>query len=179
VQKKTLTAILVPTILLSLLCGYYVAPMFVPKRYLDAVVIAYETSEGKGFLEMHNLITNIGENQSRTRMAVGNTYVELKYISLGNATVVAAETQLDAQYSTRITGTVTTDLSYLAHSSFNVTTNKYTFTETVYINATGAHWAASGDNNMYAIAALQGGTMLQWNANDNITITWVFSFSYG
>jgi len=96
----------------------------------------------------------------------------LKYISIGNATASASLTQLSTEY-TRAEGTVSDLWLYNGEDyAFNCT-KKFTFTETVTLNAAGWHWASSGDNNMYAVANFDETT---FQANWNLTITWVGVF---
>lgn len=184
ISKKRLSLLVTSTVLLSLLAGLMVNAYVLPHGTLkgkDNVIVFAERQVGNdvvvGYWSVGNLLTNIAENETRTRMAANASYVNVGWISLGNATPAVTLTQLTTQY-TRETATINTPFTYGSHSSFNIT-KKYTFTETVWLNAAGAHWAYTGDNNLYACAYLQtGGASLEWNSGDNVTITWIFTFSY-
>lgn len=54
--------------------------------------------------------------------------------------------------------------------------NKWTFTETVTLDCAGLHWASSGDNNLYACANFPDGSQ-KFNANENLTATWVCTYN--
>ena len=135
------------------------------------VFVTIETPMGAKAIPIHNVITNIGEQQAAERFRTGASYTALEYISIGNATASSSLTQLTTEY-TRAQGTVSSLWTYSGDSAFNCT-HKFTFTETVTLNCAGWHWASSGDNNMYACANFDQTT---FQANWNLTITWVGVF---
>ncbi|RLG99274.1 hypothetical protein DRO19_02715 [Candidatus Bathyarchaeota archaeon] len=136
------------------------------------VFVTVETPMGVQAIPIHNVITNIGEQQAAERFRTDGSYTALKYISIGNATASASLTQLSSEY-TRVEGTVSSLWQYNGEDyAFNCT-KKFTFTETVTLNAAGLHWATSGDNNMYAVANFDQTT---FQNNWNLTITWVVVF---
>ena len=135
------------------------------------VFVTIETPMGIKSIPIHNVITDIGEQQAAERFRTGASYTALKYISVGNATESSSLTQLTTEY-TREEGTVSSLWTYNGDAAFNCT-KKFTFTETVTLNAAGWHWASSGDNNMYACANFDQTTFQNgWN----LTITWVGVF---
>ena len=136
------------------------------------VFVTIETPMGIRSIPIHNVITNIGEQQAAERFRTGGSYTALEYISIGNATASASLTQLSSEYA-REQGTVSSLWLYNGEDyAFNCT-KKFTFSETVTLNAAGWHWAASGDNNMYAVANFDQTT---FQPNWNLTITWVGVF---
>jgi len=136
------------------------------------VFVTIETSMGIRSIPIHNVITDIGEQQAAERFRTGGSYTALEYISIGNATASASLTQLTVEYA-REQGTVSALWLYNGEDyAFNCT-KKFTFSETVTLNAAGWHWAASGDNNMYAVANFDQTT---FQPNWNLTITWVGVF---
>jgi len=184
ISGKRLSLVIAVTLTIGLVSGLLLNASIFPHGIVNAkdnVLVFYERQVGNdvvtGQFLIGNTITDIGENETRTRWSTNGTYVNIGWISLGNATPAVTLTQLTTQY-TRETATINTPFTYGSHSSFNVT-KKYTFTETVWLNAAGAHWAYTGDNNLYACAYLQaGGAALEWNLNDNVTVTWIFTYSY-
>jgi len=136
------------------------------------VFVTIETPMGIRSIPIHNVITNIGEQQVAERFRTGGTYTALEYISIGNATASAGLTQLSTEYA-REQGTVSDLWLYNGEDyAFNCT-KKFTFSETVTLNAAGWHWAASGDGNMYAVANFDETT---FQPNWNLTITWIGVF---
>ena len=135
------------------------------------VFVTIETPMGIREIPIHNVITNIGEQQAAERFRTGGSYTALEYISIGNATASSSLTQLSTEYA-REQGTVSDLWLYNGDYAFNCT-KKFTFTETVTLNAAGWHWAASGDNNMYAVANFDQTT---FQPNWNLTITWIGVF---
>jgi len=143
-----------------------------PKTSIGAnVFITIETPMGIREIPIHNVITDIGEQQAAERFRTDGSYTALKYISIGNATASASLTQLTTEY-TRAEGTISDLWTYNGDSAFNCT-KKFTFTETVTLNAAGWHWASTGNNNMYAVANFDQTT---FQANWNLTITWIGVF---
>ena len=140
----------------------------------DNVFIVMETASGRHTIAQHNVITDIGETRtgefhnSNTTSANG-----VLWISIGNATAGTGLTQLTSQYGTRFLGTVQ-NWTNGGDFAYNITYT-HMFTETQNINCAGAHWSDSGDGNLYAVANFVGGAAT-FNTNDNLTITWVFTF---
>lgn len=134
------------------------------------VFIFIETTKGSWQLGSGNVITNIGEQETRDRHSQNDTYVAVNWISIGNVTAGATKTQLDSEYQRKL-GSVT-EWTNSGDYAFNLTMT-HMFTETQRIDGTGAHWASSGDNNMYACANFDATT---FNSNDNVTIVWAFTY---
>lgn len=179
VRKNSLVAVLwIVSVVLAFGAGYAVENLLLvskgPSRTVAGanVFVTIETPMGIYEIPIHNVITNIGEQQAAERFRTGGTYTALKYISIGNATASASLTQLSTEY-TRAEGTVSSLWQYNGEDyAFNCT-KKFTFTETVTLNAAGWHWASSGDGNMYAVANFDQTT---FQPNWNLTITWVGVF---
>ena len=169
VQTTGITAI----ILCAFLLGYFASPQIQRHGYKANVFIGYELFSGNSEFETHNVVTDIGEAQIELRCSTNGTYVFFGYISIGNATASASLTQLTTQYDRKL-GTVVRWTNG-GDSAFNVT-YKWTFTETVSLNCAGNHWADSGDNNMGAVANFPTGAQI-FNANENLTARWVWTFN--
>ena len=138
----------------------------------DNVFIVMETAHGKTVLSSHNVITDIGENRTAAYHWNLTTANLVNYISVGNATAGTGLTQLTTQYD-RFLGTVA-NWTNGGDYAFNVTYT-HQFNETQSIDCVGAHWASSGDNNLYAVANFVGGATV-FNDNDNLTAIWVFTY---
>lgn len=183
-QTRTVTIKSQHLILLVCICllsGAIIAWGFTPtlQRHFDPepdvnVYIGYELFSGKSELQAGNLITNIGENQTCIRFHTNGTYVRLQWISIGNATAAASLTQLTTQHD-RKGGTLSNIWTSSGDQSFNVT-YKWTFASTVNLNCAGSHWAASGDNNMFACADFPSGAQT-FTSGENLTVKWVFTFN--
>jgi len=132
--------------------------------------------------EVGNTITWLGENETSDRFSVNATYVATGWISLGNASDnIWTRTKLNiAEFSRDQGAVVTPNLPYgnPSHSAYTVFLSK-TFVAHTTINATGLQWSGTGDsdNNLFAVAYLQGGTQLLWNIGDQLNVTWTISFS--
>jgi hypothetical protein len=134
-----------------------------------------------------NVMTTILENDVRDWMGFGNQTSltnSTKWISLGNATTIsAALTKLPYEattgnFSRNGTGTNIAWYNTTAnHYAFNVTFTWYC-TATVAVNATGLHWDnnPNSNNNMAACAWLTDGTIHQFTATSNCTVTWCITF---
>ncbi|MGQ9624778.1 MAG: hypothetical protein ACUVT9_05345 [Candidatus Bathycorpusculaceae bacterium] len=150
----------------------YIAPRSPSRTIAGAnVFVTIQTDMGVYAIPIHNVITDIGEDYVRDCMQSGGTVTPIKYISIGNATASTTLTQLTTQYA-REEGTISDDWDYNGDPAYNVT-HKFTFTETVNLNAAGGHWGASGDNNMYSVANFDATT---FQNNWNLTIIWVYVF---
>lgn len=144
------------------------------------VFVTIQTEMGTYDIPIFNLITNIGENQTATRMRVDGTYVAVKYISLSNdASASATWTKLPNEATTlgaaRAAGTVSDLWLYGGvDAAYNVT-NKFTFTGDITLQCAGANWSPTGgsDNNLYAAANF---AETAFASSWNLTITWVFVF---
>lgn len=131
-----------------------------------------ERYSGTSELQQHNVITNIGENRTGEFLNTNTTSAYgVLWISIGNATASASLTQLTTEY-TRSLGTVN-NWTNGGDFAYNLT-HKFTFAETVNINAAGAHWSNAGDGNMYSVANYLGGAET-YNSGENLTIIWVFT----
>lgn len=161
---------------LGLVCASFSAVFFAKQNQnvtvKDNVFVVMETANGKTRFSQHNVITDIGENYTAAFLWDGTYTALVDYVSVGNATAGTSLTQLTTQYA-RWQGSVA-NWTNSGDYAFNVTYT-HTFTETQNINCAGAHWASSGDNNLYAVANFVGGAVT-FNSNDNLTITWVFTF---
>jgi len=175
ITKRKFLLVVTLCSILAFSSGYLLSNGFVqPVSRVKAganVFVTIETPMGVKAIPIHNVITNIGENQSATRFRTGASYTALEYISIGNATASSSLTQLTTEY-TRAQGTISSLWLYNGDAAFNCT-KKFTFTETVTLNAAGWHWNSTGDGNMYACANFDQTT---FQANWNLTITWVGVF---
>lgn len=124
-----------------------------------------------------NVITNIGENQTGQRVGINGTYVQVRWISLGNATASATLTKLTTEATTN--GAIRKLASYVNFTysgdfAFNITC-KFYFTGDITLNCAGAHWSdvSNSDNNMYSCADF---TQTAFANNWNMTITWMYVF---
>lgn len=140
----------------------------------DNVFIVIEKPGFNARFSQHNVITNIGENRTG-EFHNSNTTSEngVLWISIGNATAISSLTQLTSQYGSRFLGTVQ-NWTNGGDFAYNITYT-HQFSETQNINCAGAHWNDTGNGNLYAVANFGGGATT-FNNNDNLTITWVFTF---
>lgn len=139
----------------------------------ENIYFFYEKASGSSYAEGHNVITNIGENRTGQFHSQNTTSENgVLWISIGNATASASLTQLTSEYL-RWEGTAVEWMNG-GDFAYNLTYT-HMFTETQNIDCAGSHWDGSGNNNLYAVANLAGGAQT-FNANDNITITWVKTF---
>lgn len=176
IDKKSLVLgfLLCVALVGALLSASYITT-FTTYTIKDNVFIVIERPSGKATFSSHNVITDIGENRtgefhnSNTTSANG-----VLWISIGNATAAAGLTQLTSQYGSRFLGTVQ-NWTNSGDFAYNITYT-HMFSETQNINCAGAHWADTGDNTLYAVANFGGGATT-FNSNDNLTITWVFTFN--
>jgi len=175
-RKIIQTVLMVLTLLCSALAGYGVASWYYqasqPKHYKANVFFEYELFSGLSNLEVHNVVTDIGEEQIRGRCSSNGTFVGFFFISIGNATASTSLTELTTEYDRQLGAIV--NWTYSGDSAFNCT-YKWTFTETVNLSCTGSHWASSGDNNMGACANFPEAQT--FNANENLTVRWVWIFN--
>lgn len=170
--KFALTLTLVAILFLSI--GYSMQFRKSRKTSLKAnVFFVYELQEGTSNLEVHNVITNIGENYTRNAFSVNSTLYAVQWISIGNATASTSLTQLTTEYD-RKQGTLA-NWTNSGDSAFNCT-YKWTFTETVNLNCAGGHWGPSGNNNLYACANFPDGDVT-FNSGENLTVTWVYTYN--
>jgi len=169
IQTTGITAI----ILCAFLLGYFISPTTQQNRYKANIFIGYELFNGNNELKTHNVVTDIGELQIELRQSTNGTYVYFGYISIGNATASQTLTELTQEYD-RQAGTIVRWTNG-GDSAFNCT-YKWTFTETVSLNCAGNHWAISGNNNMGAVANFPSGAQV-FNANENLTARWVWTFN--
>jgi len=153
--------------------GYFVKGNFVNShktpRVAGNVYVTIESPTGMYDVLESNIITDIGEQAVRN--GVCGSAVDVKYIALGNSTVSQSKMKLDVEYARAEASRVTwiKDGDY----AFNIT-RKFTFTETVTLNAAAAHWSGNANaNDCFALANFQQTT---FQANWNLTITWVFIF---
>jgi hypothetical protein len=135
------------------------------------VYFTVESANGVSDWFTGNVITDIGENA--TLYGVSGVAFDVKYISIGNATASQTLTQLTQEYARSVADSVTYWV-YSGDYAKNVT-KKFTFSETVTLNAAGLHWASSGNGNMYAVANFPSQQTFQ--ANWNLTITWMLVFN--
>jgi len=176
ISKRKFVLALALCFVVAFSSGYAIQNVLLPRSVSRVrgganVFVTIETPMGIMDVPIHNVITDIGEQQAATRFRTGASYTALEYISIGNATADSSLTQLTTEYA-REQGTVSSLWTYNGDSAFNCT-KKFTFTETVTLNCAGWHWASSGDNNMYAVANFDQTT---FQNNWNLTITWVGVF---
>jgi hypothetical protein len=169
-MKAVQTCGIVVALLCAFLAGYLVAPVE-QRGWRANVFVGYELFGGSTELSTHNVVTDIGEAQIRTRGSTGATYVAFSYISIGNATAGQTLTQLTTQYARELGAVV--DWTNAGDSAFNVT-YMWTFSETVNLNCAGNHWASSGDGNMGAVAGFPSGAQT-FNSGENLTVRWVWT----
>jgi len=176
-SKVRFTAIIFFIILASCMGTYaFIDYLWVTKLHQNPtlranVLFIFERAGATESFMSGNVITNIGENYTRCAFSRGGTWLEIQYISIGNATAAPTLTQLTSEYS-RQQGTITEWING-GDYAFNVTYT-WTFTATVNINAAGAHWESTGNGNMYAVANFPSAQT--FNANDNCTVRWIFTY---
>ena len=166
--------------LLCTLCfsgGYILNRTFVTQRHgvtrAEANLFVFaETVDGTYELYSGNVITNIGENQTRCFHSrnMTSTYA-LYWISIGNVTAGATKTQLDSEFD-RQQGTISewvNDGDYALNSTY-----KFNFASAVITNSSGIHWNSAGDGNLYACANY---AQTSWAINDNCTILWSITYN--
>ena len=134
------------------------------------VYVTVESPMGVYSLLEGNVITDIGENA--TRYGVCNAAVNVNYIAIGNSTIAQTKTKLDSEYTRSVADS---RIFWVSNGdyAFNIT-KKFTFTETVTLNAAAAHW--SGTANAQDCFALASFTQTTFQLNWNLTITWEFIF---
>lgn len=182
-NKKTLIAFTLTAILFTSL-GYAIKSL--PLGHRDPQLKAnvfyfFETAKGSYSGGSGNLITNIGERYVRNILGFQNasgTENATKWISLSNVgsplvTWTELNTEVTANGFGRALGTVTawnngTDYAY------NVS-KKFTATGTQQLQTAGLQWSgvASSDNNLFSADTF---TQTTFEANDNLTITWVITW---
>jgi len=127
-----------------------------------------------------NIITDLAENNVRDLLAFGNSTLDTnqtEYISFGNSTIAQTKTVLDvecdaeANFSRTLGDVLPWWNSTGSDWAFNVTVTRIA-NATVTINATGLHWFASGDLDLFALAAIAQTT---FNSGDEITVLWVIT----
>jgi len=134
------------------------------------VYVTIESPMGVYDLLEGNVITDIGENA--TRYGVCNVAVDVNYIAVGNSTISQTNTKLDTEY-TRSAADSRVFWTSSGDYAFNIT-KKFTFTQTVTLNAAAAHWSGTANaNDAYALAAI---TQTTFQSSWNLTITWVFVY---
>ena len=178
-MERKVKVLLALTWALSIVCsvfaGYALAVWLPAQRHGVAkpsanVVILWEHAGGTDVLYSGNVITDIGEQHLRDMAANGGTFEAIKYISIGNASASASLTSLSSEYD-RKAGNV---VAWINNGDYAYNcTYKWTFTETVTLNAAGLHWASSGTGNLFAVANFAQTT---FHANDNCTIRWIITF---
>ncbi len=160
---------------------YLFTPGSMKHGYASPSVNLYLTMEtGMGIYDVPigNVITDIGENQTRTRMSTADTYVATKYISLSNdASADASWTKLPNEATTAGAGRATGDVVEWTNSgdaAFNVTAT-FNFSGDITLKAIGLHWSATpeSDNNLFACANFAETAFAN---NWNMTATWVVTF---
>jgi hypothetical protein len=148
-------------------------------RTVANIFITIEEPMGVHDVLSHNLITNIGDNQTGIRISTNGTYVEARWISLGNCTPAYTLTKLTTEATTLgATRKKGTFVAYLTAGSppsggnyaFNVTA-KFYFTGDITLDAAALQWSATSnsDNNAYAIASI---TETAFHNLWNMTILW-------
>jgi len=103
--------------------------------------------------------------------------VDVKYIALGNCSVSQTKTKLDSEATTAGAGRALATRTFWISGgdyAFNLT-KKFTFTGTITLNATAAHWSGTANAaDAYAIANIPETT---FQNNWNLTITWMFVYN--
>jgi len=172
IQTSFMVLLLISSAMLGYGVGIYVIQSSQPKHYKANVFLEYELFSGQSNLEVHNVVTDIGEQQIRNRCSGNGTFVGFFFISIGNATASTSLTELTTEYDRQLG--VIVNWTYSGDAALNCTC-KWTFTETVNLNCAGSHWATSGDNNMGACANFPSAQT--FNANENLTARWVWIFN--
>lgn len=182
-KRKFATSILI-TALCAALLSYALAVQLQPRmiEHEDPkgrvnLFLCYERFSGKSWVESGNVITDWGENHTCAMNLLNKSATDygLYWISAGNSSAVAAETQLDSQYGSRGLATISA-LWFNGGDASRNCTYQFQFTATVNINATGSHWKSTGDHNLYAVAALTGGDQT-FNNGENLTVRWVYTYN--
>jgi hypothetical protein len=169
---KTVACLLLVAIAFA--AGYFADDLLISGHKIPKVTgnvyVTIESPMGVYDVLEGNVITDIGENA--TMYGVCNVAVDVKYIAIGNSTIDQTKTKLDTEYTRSVADNRvfwTSNGDY----AFNIT-KKFTFTETVTLNAAAAHWSATANaNDCYALATI---TQTTFQANWNLTITWVFIY---
>jgi hypothetical protein len=177
-SKRKIWATFAAALIIVAVSGYTVG------RYINAaqpskqepnLFVFMEKFSGRHVYALHNLITNIGEQELCTRAMTNQTATDYGFywISVGNATASASLTQLTTQYE-RQKGAISAEWTYSGDYARNCS-YKWTFGETVNLDCAGQHWASSGDNTMYAVANFPSGAQT-FNLGENLTILWIDVF---
>jgi len=181
-HKKTLLAF-VSVAILCFAAGYAIQNHALrqhttPRSHAN-VHYFFEFAAGSQSFSGGNEETDIGERWERNFLGFNNVTNTTTCISVGNSSIAATNTQLDAEattdngtrsdFQTAVTWMNGTDYAY------NVT-YRFCFTGTIQLNASGIHWnnASNSNNNLYALFELPGAPVT-FNAGDNATITWVMT----
>lgn len=142
------------------------------------VFFQFERFSGDSELEIHNVITNIGENITMAAFAYGYDGNVTK-LAVGNATgTLTTKTVLDAVYNDPTDGQYPVDNTpeiwfNNGDISYNVTWT-WTFEETVRLDASGLY--LHNTTYAYAIANFPEGA-LTWNPNENLTVLWALTYN--
>jgi len=174
VNIRVFAVVLLLCCLASFTVGYFADNLLVKShktpKVTGNVYVTIESPMGVYDALEGNVITDIGENA--TRYGVCGVAVNVNYIAIGNSTIAQTKTKLDTEYTRSVADSRvfwTSNGDY----AFNIT-KKFTFTGTVTLNAVAAHWSGTANaNDAYALAAI---TQTTFQANWNLTITWVFIY---
>lgn len=181
ISKKSFFAILVIVSLTSAFLGYgtYQLVAYTNSRGSKVqanVYYVFETWDGTAVYEIHNVITNIGENHTRNAFSRGEE-LNVTRLAVGNVSgTLQTKTALDAVYNDPTDGqyieATIVEWLYGGDAAFN-TTYKWTFEETVNLNGAASY---IGNNTFaYAIANFAGGAQT-FNSGENLTVRWVYKY---
>lgn len=176
VSRRTL---LLTVVLVGVLSGAFgfamnqAIQLNVSPRPRSNVFFVFERFSGTSYLDLSNVVTNIGENQTRERFSTNCSATDyaLYWISIGNCSAAQTRTQLTTQHD-RDKGTIVEWMNS-GDAALNCT-YKWEFASTVRLNATGWHWSNTGDNNLYSVASFADQT---FNNGENLTVRWVGTFN--
>lgn len=139
------------------------------------VFFIYETFGADAYLAEGNVITNIGENETRDRFSGNGTHQFVGWLAVGNTTgTLQTKTQQDTQYGDRYIGTII-NWTNSGDEAFN-NTRKWQFTETVTLDSASIHWNATGDNTMYGIANFPDGAQI-FHIGENLTVRYILTYN--
>jgi hypothetical protein len=189
ISKKTFSLAIILCFVIAFASGYAIQNNFFISKPAGHLVgnlyITIDEPMGiQAHLNPHNLVTNIGDNQTGIRISTNGTYVQVRWISLGNATPAYTLTKLTTEATTfGATRKLCTFVAYLTSGSaptggnyaFNITA-KFYFTGDITLDCAGAQWSAisGSDNNLYACATISPTAVMHnlWN----MTILWNFIY---
>lgn len=183
ISKKQLFFIIATSVILSASITYAIQPMFMMREHQNPslrtnIFMEFEFLDGKSYVEIGNVITNIGENLTAFAFAYGAS-VNITKLCVGNASgTLQTKTVLDAVYNDPTdgeypTGTLSAIWINAGDTAFNVTF-QWTFEETITLDACACY--LYNTTYAYSMANFPEGQETFTN-HENLTVTYVHTYN--